>query len=74
MALVVRLIIPPLFKFEKLKIFAFLGRAAVTNTYYDGVFYAYIHNVRITHRDLITGYSPVETDSRSETITPGVIR
>ena len=73
MALVVRPIIPPLFKFEKLKIFGFLGRAAVTNTYYDGVFYAYIHNVR-AHRDLITGYSPVGTDSRSETIAPGAIR
>jgi hypothetical protein len=43
MALVVRPIIPPLF--EKLNIFGFLGRAAATHTY-DGVFYAYIHNVR----------------------------
>ena len=34
--------LPP--RYEKLNIFGFLGRAAVTDTY-DGVFYAYIHNV-----------------------------
>ena len=61
MALVVRPIIP---LFEKLNIFGFLGRAAATYTY-DGVFYAYIHNVG----DLIEVYSPIETDSRLETIT-----
>jgi hypothetical protein len=66
MALVVRPIISP--HFEKLNMFGFLGRAAAVDTY-EGVFYAYIHNVR-AHRDLITGYSLVETDSRSETITP----
>ena len=67
MALVVRPIIPLLF--EKLNIFGFLGRAAATDTY-DGVFYAYIHNV-CAHLDLIMGYSLVETNFRSETTTPG---
>ena len=68
MALVVRStgIFPP--HFENLDS---LGRAAATDIF-DGVFYAYIHNVR-AHCDLTTGYSPVETDSRSETITPGAL-
>ena len=66
MALVVRPINTPLFKI--LNKFGFLGRAAATSTY-DGVFYAYIHNVR-ARRDLIEGYSPIETDFRLETITP----
>ena len=66
MALVVRPIIFSLFK--NLNKFGFLGRAAATSTY-DGVFYAYIHNVPASH-DLIEGYSLIETDFRLETITP----
>ena len=68
MALVVRStgVFPP--HFEKLNIFGFLGRAAATDIF-DGVFYAYIHNVR-ARRDLIKEYSPIETDFRLETITP----
>ena len=71
MAMVVRPIILALLKFQYR--IGSLGRAAATYAY-EGVFYAYINNV-CAHHDLmpVTGYSPVETDFRLETITPGAL-